>query len=62
MALLNKHLRPMAKLLGVQRYSGKDKNWLVVELARELVARKWVAVNGDKRLLSSDNIVVARYL
>ena len=61
MALLKKHLKPMAKLFGVQHYSGKDKNWLVVELAHELVARKWVAFNGDKRLLSSDNIEVARY-
>ena len=61
MALLNKHSKPMAKLFGVQRYWGKDKNWLVVELEQELVAKKWVAFNGDKRLLSSDNIEVARY-
>ena len=61
MALMDKHLRPMAKLLGVPRYASKDKNWLVVELASRLVARKWVALHGDKRQLCREDIVVARY-
>ena len=48
MALLDKHLRPTAKFLGVPRYASKNKNWLFFELASRMLARKWVSITGEK--------------
>ena len=47
MALLDKHLRPMAKFLGVPRYASKNKKWLFFELASRMLARKWVSITGE---------------
>ena len=39
--------------------SPKDKNWLVVKLASQLIARKWVTVTETTKL--SDDPVFTRY-
>ena len=60
MALLDKHLRPTAKFLGVPRCASKNKNWLVFELASRMLARKWVSIIGEKERLRKGDFVAAR--
>ena len=54
-------LRLLARQLGVPRYSSKDKNWLVLELARLAVQQGWVKNLGNKDVLSPENVSVTRY-
>ena len=61
MALMDKHLRPMAKLLGVPRYGGKDENWRIIEIANRLVAQQWVPMAGNRCDLFRENSSVLRF-
>ncbi|XP_062522493.1 uncharacterized protein LOC134197225 [Corticium candelabrum] len=54
-------LRLLARQLGVPRYSSKDKNWLVLELAWLAVQQGWVKNLGNKDVLSPENVSVTRY-
>ena len=60
-ALMDKHLRPMARALGMPKYSAKDKNWLIVDLARLLILKKWVTVPGGKTELFREDVSVLKY-
>lgn len=42
--LVERHLKPLAKKLNVKTKS-KDKNWMIIDIAKELLRRKQVVLD-----------------
>ena len=56
-ASVNSHLKPLAHKLGLT-YKGKDKIWLVTDIAMELITRKKVTILSKCSEVAPEDVVL----
>ena len=54
---VNSHLKPLAHKLGMI-YKGKDKNWLVTDIAMELTSMKKIAILNTGSEVAAEDAVL----